>query len=251
MHAPKVDNYLSEIVRLVADCVLPSICAVCGGAAEERGVDLCSACAAELPRLGVACERCAISLPGAADADLLCGECLRHPSPITSGRAAFRYAWPVHHLLRALKYEGALPHARVLGRLLGHCVAQTLGSCAPDCFCPVPLAPRRWAERGYNQAAEIGREVARCVRVPMRLDLVERVRETNEQVGLSKPERRRNVRRAFKVCTPVQGLHIAVLDDVVTTGSTVRELAGALHRAGAHRIDVWSVARALRSPSRP
>lgn len=148
--------------------------------------------------------------------------------------------------MRDLKYRSALAHARLLGELLGAQLGARRAAW-PDCFIPVPLSTRRYRERGYNQAIEIGRFVERATAVRMRSDLVTRVRHTSEQASLPRKARRRNIREAFSVEGVVPG-HIAILDDVVTTGSTVNELARTLTRAGALHIEVWAVARAALKP---
>jgi ComF family protein len=109
---------------------------------------------------------------------------------------------------------------------------------------PVPLADQRFRERGFNQAIEIGRELELQLSIPLRCDVVARIRDTREQAGLDRKGRRKNVRNAFKVLRPMDAQRIAILDDVVTTGSTVNELARVLRKAGAEHIEVWAVARA-------
>ena len=230
----------------VLDRLIAPTCIVCGLPGEVRGLDLCASCLAELPTIGAACARCAWPLTGGASSDTVCGRCLGRRSAISATRCAYSYAWPIDHLLRALKYRHVLTHARVLGTLLADRLQRDPGYGPPDLVCPVPLGPARYAERGFNQSCEIGRFVAARLGVPMRADLLARVRETPEQVGLARAARRRNVRQAFAVASQTVGARrVAILDDVVTTGSTVGEIARVLHRAGATRIEVWAVARAV------
>lgn len=206
-------------------------------------VDLCEGCRMELPRNDPACARCAQPLEVAA---ALCGACLRRPPRFDAAQCAFRYAYPVDHLVRALKFRGAVLQARVLGELL----AEHIERCPqplPACLIPVPLAQRRFEMRGYNQAIEIGRALERRLGIPLRTDLVARTRETIEQAGMKKHQRRRNVRGAFALTARLPVEHIAIVDDVVTTGSTVNELTRVLKRAGTERVDVWAVARAGRA----
>lgn len=222
-----------------------SRCVACG-AAGRASLALCEGCATELPCNAPACERCAALLEGHSRNSPFCGACIKRLPPYHAAFCAFRYAYPVDHLIRDLKYGQALAHARILGELLG---AQLIPRRAawPACFIPVPLSTRRYRERGYNQAIEIGRFVERMTGVRMRTDLVTRVRHTTEQAGLNRKARRTNIRKAFQIASEVPS-HVAILDDVITTGSTVNELARALARGGAGRIEVWAVARAsLRS----
>jgi ComF family protein len=153
------------------------------------------------------------------------------------------YGYPVDHLIRGLKYSQAMSHGRILGTLLGAQLKLRPRLIWPECFVPVPLSARRYRERGYNQVIEIGSFVERVTAVRMRTDLVKRVRHTEDQVGLSKKARRKNIRGAFEVVSDVPR-RVAVLDDVITTGSTVEEMTRASIRAGAAHVEVWAVARA-------
>ncbi len=191
---------------------------------------------------------CAQPLQGECVGDamnsLQCGVCLRRPRRFDAACCPFRYAYPLDHLVRALKYHGGIAQGRVLGELLAQRIQRTRTDPLPDLLLPVPLAPRRFRERGYNQAIELARCLERRLRIPLRADLVARVRETREQAALRRSERRRNIRRAFEVTGKFSAGHLAIVDDVVTTGSTVNELARVLKRAGATKIEVWAVARA-------
>jgi ComF family protein len=158
--------------------------------------------------------------------------------------APYRYAAPLDRLIPALKFGGKLAHARLLGELLAEELAAS-GARRPELILPVPLHARRLRERGYNQALELARPVARALGLPLETRACTRLRATAAQSGLDLKARRANLRGAFAV--PALGVkHVAVLDDVVTSGSTVAELARALARAGVERVDVWAVARATR-----
>jgi ComF family protein len=133
-----------------------------------------------------------------------------------------------------------------LARLLGQCLTLALleqGAERPELILPVPLHRARLRSRGYNQALEIAREVSTGLAIPLDTHSCERLLATSPQVGLDERERRRNVRGAFGLAQPLAAQHVAILDDVVTTGSTVAELALTLKRAGIERVDVWAVAR--------
>jgi ComF family protein len=227
--------------RLWLDRLLwPAACLLCGrsGAGD---IDLCSDCVADLPRNDTACVVCAAPLPASAVARS-CGECLRDPPPFISSFVPYRYAYPLDHLVRGLKFRNELACGRVLGELFSRCVL-TRGGSLPEVIVPVPLAPRRYRERGYNQAAELALAIQRCTGVAAKTDVVARQRETAEQAGLDRKARRKNVRDAFTALAPLRGRSVAILDDVVTTGSTVRELAAALRQAGAEQVEVWAIAR--------
>ena len=156
------------------------------------------------------------------------------------------YEFPVDRLVRTFKFEGQLSYGAALGRLLAEYLAISPGA-RPDCLVPVPLHPVRLAERGYNQAQELARPLAKCLQVPMLADLARRRHPTAMQTGLGAAARRRNVRNAFEIVgRPPES--VAIVDDVLTTASTAGELARALRRAGARRIEIWALARA-RYPS--
>lgn len=236
-----VHEWFGRHWRATLSSILGSRCMACG-AAGRGSLALCEACTAELPPNSPACAHCAVRLQGSSGASPLCGACIKRLPLYQVAFCAFRYAYPVDHLVRDLKYRNALAHARLLGELLG-AQLKLRQTAWPDCFIPVPLSTQRYRERGYNQAIEIGRFVERVTAVRMRSDLVTRVRHTSEQASLSRKARRTNIRKAFRVEGDVPK-HVAILDDVVTTGSTVNELARALARGGAVYIEVWAVARA-------
>jgi ComF family protein len=160
--------------------------------------------------------------------------------------APFAYSWPLDHLVQSLKYRGNLATARVLGTLLADRVAHGVPGRAVDVIVPVPLHPLRHAGRGFNQSAEIARHVGRRLQLPVGESKVQRWRATPPQVGLHVEERRRNLADAFRA-SAVEGLRVAIVDDVTTTGATLQELACELSRAGAVAVDAWCVARTDRS----
>jgi ComF family protein len=233
-----VDNWLRGCARLL----LPPRCLLCGGAGED-GRDLCTGCRADLPVNRHACARCALPLPAAAP---LCGRCLKHPPPWSAAAAPLVYADPVDRLLLRYKFAGQLPAGALLGELMAAELARSGAAGAVDLVVPVPLHRSRLAERGYNQAWEIARQVARSLERRADPRLLERIRATPAQAGLGAAARRRNVRDAFRAEPAVRGLRIALVDDVVTTGATVRAATLALRAAGALDVVVWAVARAPR-----
>jgi ComF family protein len=145
-------------------------------------------------------------------------------------------------MVAGAKFRGRLNLTRVLGLCLARSL-QLKEAELPQVIIPVPLHPRRARERGYNQALEIARAAASRLQVEIDAGLCARTRSFTPQEGLEKAARRRNVRGAFAVTGQLTARHLAILDDVVTTGSTAAELARALRRAGAKRVDLWAVAR--------
>jgi ComF family protein len=207
-------------------------CFLCRGAA--RGI-LCPACDADLPRLaGTLCPRCALPSPGAA----VCGRCLADAPHYDATVAALAYRFPADTLVHSLKFRGQLALAPLMGDLLIDKIRERI-----DLVVPVPLSRERLRERGYNQAVEIARHVAKERRVPLELTVMTRERNTQAQADLPWSERARNVRGAFRCERSLDGAAIAVVDDVMTTGATLDELAATLKRAGAARVVNWVVAR--------
>lgn len=220
--------------------ILPGHCLLCR-ANDPNGIGLCPGCRADLPWLAPGCPRCALPL---TSADQPCGACQTRPPPFDASFALFHYAPPLDGLVQQLKFGQGLHLARLFAELLAERLADAP---RPDCILPVPLHPRRQRERGFNQALEIARPLAR--RLGCRVDVATcvRTRATPPQAQLSAAQRRRNLRDAFRLAQPLQAPHIALLDDVMTTGSTLAALASLLREAGAERIDIWVCARTTRN----
>ncbi|MGI9213825.1 MAG: ComF family protein [Methylococcaceae bacterium] len=224
---------------IVQDWLYPPTCLLCGDPGAH-GLDLCLPCMDSLPYNTLACSRCALPLTSRSE-HLLCGQCQQDPPAYDSAEAVFRYEQPVCHLIQALKFGGRHACARTLGLLLAERVSQQPEH--PEVIVPVPLHPRRYWERGFNQSAEIATELSRHLGIPMDVHLATRIRHTPAQAGLSAKDRKLNLRKAFRIRTHRLPAHIAIVDDVVTTGTTVNELAAALRKAGVRQIAVWAVAR--------
>ena len=228
----------------LAHCWLyPPYCLLCSR--PSRGPrELCADCTRDLPWNRHACPRCALPMPAESDAPL-CGQCLKSPPPWDSAYSPLIYDWPLDRLLQGFKFQGELAIGRLLGELLADFLAASLAP-RPDVLVPVPLHRARLRERGFNQALELMRPVSR--RLHLRPDNRMCVRQVNTAVQskLNAKERQRNLRDAFEVCRPVAGAHVAIVDDVITTGATVAALSKALREAGAARVSVWSLARAVR-----
>jgi ComF family protein len=213
--------------------LLAQECVLC--AAPSGDAMFCAGCAGDLPALGDACPRCAGPSAGCA----VCGACLRDPPSFDATVAVWRYEFPVDRLVLALKYGGRLALAAALGEALAGRVAGR----RVDALLPMPLAPSRLRERGFNQAAEIARRLARETGLRLDAALAARVRDTLPQTDLPHDARAANVRGAFGVTRAVAGMSIAIVDDVMTTGASLAELAKTLKRAGAARVENWTVAR--------
>ena len=209
-------------------------CQLCG---EESATELiCASCAADLPVLPPHCPQCA--LPGSGG--VTCGECLKRPPHFDATLALWHYGFPCDRLVRSLKYHARLALAAFFARSLASRPLRPV-----DLVLPMPLHPRRLAERGFNQALEIAREIAQRARVPLGPCAAQRVKDTAQQTGLPYDRRAGNVRGAFACNEDLSGMTVAVVDDVMTTGATLNELARILKRSGAARVENWVIARAL------
>ncbi len=217
-------------------------CRLCGDASARP---LCAACDADLPRLPLQrCPVCALPAPGAQ----ICGRCLSATPAYDATRAALEYAFPVTRLIQSFKYEHAVGLATTLAAYLD--LAIPVNDPWPvDLLVPLPLAPARIRERGYNQALELARVLARQRGLALDGRAVARVRHTPPQAELPWKERRRNIRGAFAARRRFDGCNVAVIDDVMTTGATLDEMARVLKAAGALRVVNWVVARTLPRPA--
>ena len=205
---------------------LPWRCQLCGAPGAD-GIDLCDDCIADLPRNTVCCARCALPLASPA---ALCGACQRRLPPWDAAWAPFIYGWPLDRLESRFKFSGDLACGRSLPKLWRDTV---LPLDPPELILPVPLHRQRLRERGYNQALELARPLARALSVPLRHEVLRRNRPSTPQTELDARARRRNVSKAFSL-KPTAALpaHVVIVDDVMTTGATLAECARALKRAG-------------------
>lgn len=220
--------------------LMPSHCLLCL-AQDPSGLNLCQDCLDDLPWLSLACPRCSLPLHYSGQ---LCGACQRHPPQFDSGVALFRYAQPVDRLILQLKFAADLHHARMFAALLATRLAKVS---PPDCIIPIPLHPSRQRERGFNQAIEIARPLSQHMGCHLDIETCIRTRPTPPQSLLSGSQRRSNLRGAFALTRPLQARHVALIDDVMTTGSTLNAVSNLLRHGGAKRIDVWVCARTHRN----
>lgn len=226
---------LNSCTRFV-HATLPERCVLCSAPAVARS--LCGPCHADLPWLSSAhCPQCALpTIDGK-----LCGKCLSHPPRFDAIAAAFVYEWPLAPLIHQYKYGGNL----ALARLFAHALASRITG-KVDLIIPLPLAPQRLAERGFNQALEIARIVSGLKRIELAAHACRRVRQSVPQASLPWNERAGNIRRAFVCDRDLTGLTVAIVDDVMTTGATLNEISRNLRKAGAREVQGWVVARTVR-----
>jgi len=223
--------YKGSYIQQVFDCLTPAICFLCHSQATERSL-LCAGCRADLPgTLNTITHIWSAGAPG--------------PQLIEQTITACKYEFPIKELIHQLKYGRRVIIAKELGRLLSLNVLKVSTS-LPDCILPVPLHRLRYLNRGFNQALEISRTVSKRLGLPIDTDLVSRSRHTLPQYALAPGDRKRNLRGAFQLNSVPAYRHIAVVDDVITSGATVNAIALVLKKAGVQRVDVWACARAER-----
>lgn len=226
----------------IAHWLFPPLCLLCG-ASGSASMDLCDDCRNDLPANPVVCRCCATPLAVAG----VCGRCQSLAPAFDVVVAPYLYRPPLDSLITGLKFNGRLSHAPLLGRLLVEALDHRRLP-RPEVLVPVPMHPHRLRERGFNQALEIARPVARCLDLPLHWDLIRRRRATPPQSGLDEAVRRRNLRDAFESGenAPLPYRHVALVDDVMTTGSTVEALARVLKSHGVATVSVWVCARTPR-----
>ncbi|QKX16385.1 ComF family protein [Microbulbifer sp. YPW1] len=215
-----------------------AVCVLCrSGGDIDAGI--CAPCRRDLPALGHACASCALPLPNPADRH--CPRCLQKPPPQFSSRTCWYYAYPVAQLIQRFKYQRDL----AAGRTLAELAAQQLdpGSERPDLLVAVPLHWRKQLSRGYNQAQLIAETLGHHWRTPVDNRALRKVTATGNQQELRRSERLKNLSDSFNATPAVSGLHIGLVDDVITTGATVEVAARALCSAGAIRVSVYALAR--------
>lgn len=233
----KVYNWLD----IIQNYLLPPTCILCGNAGFNA-LDICENCYNRLPRNNLCCYRCAEIFAAPIAVAALCGRCLSETPAFDETYAPFIHQEEIRHLITGLKFGAQFKNASLLGSLLADYVGKAAEK--PDCIVPVPLHKSRYHERGYNQALEIARTVSKTLDIPIDFSSCVRHKDTPHQTGLSAQKRRQNLRRAFSVQKSIQANHVAILDDVMTTGCTVNALAVELKKAGVNRVDVWVCARA-------
>lgn len=219
-------------------------CLLCGAQADDGRLPLCSGCDADLPWLAGRCSICAVPLPAHG---LTCGQCLRRAPAYERVEAPLRYGFPVDVLVTRFKHQANAPLGRLLAQLLARHLMHAFddGLPRPDRLVPVPLSAARQRQRGFNQAALLSAWLGEPTGLTVDGRLVRRIQDTPAQQGLDAATRKRNLRHAFALSEPsaASGLHLALVDDVLTTGATAQALARLLRQAGAERVDVYCLTR--------
>lgn len=230
------------------DFIFPPLCHVCRSFIPDAGsLHVCPSCLEGMQTVSrPLCPVCGIPFAGQG-ADHLCGACIVTPPSYDAARAALVYAGATRELIHTFKYNYKIHLRRPLALLTARRLAACVASFQPELLVPVPLHVKRLRSRGFNQAVLLGELLSREWGVPLKRRAMRRIRWTEPQISLSAAERRHNVKGAFSVADPalVAGKRVLLLDDVLTTGSTVEECSHMLRKAGAAQVLVITVARAV------
>jgi len=205
-------------------------------------MDLCVACYNALEKMEDQCYCCAKPFAVHSSTLRLCGLCQKKPPAFNKVYSPFIHQGAMRYLINQLKFNGAYKNSRLLGLLL----ADYLGKNAelPNLIIPVPLHTNRYKQRGFNQTHEIAKTIAKELNLAIDISCCQRIKNTPHQISLTAKQRRKNIKNAFQVTKLPKVNHIAILDDVMTTGATANELARLLKSAGINQVDVWLCSRA-------
>ena len=239
-----------ELAQKLLSNLFPSRCILCRQtvrvAAINPNIEVCLDCYQALPHNANCCMKCALPLPVDIGSQALCGRCIKKSPSYDYSCSVFRYEDDVINLIHQLKFDEKISYARSIGEILlasfNSVLLEKQG--VPDCIIPVPLHDKRLRKRGYNQSIEIARVMAKKLEIPIAHDAVVKKHGTLAQSGLNANERQKNIKNVFSVINVETYRHVLIIDDVVTTGSTVNEVAKVLKKNGINRVGVLSIARA-------
>ena len=235
LRSDSVVRQLAHLVPRLYNKLLPVPCFLCG--VETADGPLCADCMADLPEISHQCPLCAIPL----QSDTICGDCLKKPPPQQKSISLFTYQEPVDRCISAFKYHRHLGFASLFADLLAKKVQHDYPLAT---LVPVPLHPIKIRFRGFNQSQEIAKRLSHHLSLPLNPHCLVRSRNTPAQSQLTAKARRQNIRNAFS-CNGPSPDSVILIDDVLTSGCTVREAAATLQKAGCQRIEVWTIARAI------
>lgn len=237
------NNHLSKF-RFLADTIFKQNCLLCEDiltAKTSNSKDICAACLNDLPwHPNSACPQCGLESDGH-----ICGSCLSHPPNFDATHAVFLYAYPVDAMMVRYKYGNMMQLSHTFGQFLRDKTLLSLAENPIDFIIPMPMHPARLKERGFNQAHEIAKVLTKDCREKLDFKSAERIKLTPPQASLPLKERVKNIKGAFSVNTDLSGKRIAIVDDVMTTGASLNELAKTLKKAGAAHVECWVIVRTL------
>ena len=216
-------------------------CPLCSEPSSEF---ICESCKDMLPAIDSQCFQCGLPLNKVdlAEGTLRCGQCIKTPPAFNLCISPYYYALPINQFITQLKFRHQLYYARILAELLISKIEQHPDN-LPECIIPVPLHSNRLRQRGFNQAIEIARPIAKRFGIKLDTHSCTRVVSTAPQMEQDKMTRQKNIRNAFRVSEDFKHTHIAIVDDVMTTGHTLNEVSRVFREQGVKRIQVWAAAR--------
>ncbi len=227
--------------NIIQYSLLPPSCILCGNQGMER-MDLCQPCYNGLLTQGSHCYCCAKRFASDSADQQLCGDCQKNPPAFDKTYVPFVHQGAIRYLINHCKFEGAYKNTRLLGSLLADYLANNAE--LPELIIPVPLHPKRYRQRGFNQTLEMAKIIAQRLSIPIDNNCCLHVKNTPHQISLSGKQRHKNIKNSFQMASTPKAKHIAILDDVLTTGATANELARVIKATGVSHVDVWVCARA-------
>lgn len=226
---------------IIQDYLMPPTCILCGNNGYNSQ-DICKYCFLGLIKNNHRCYQCASIFTTPNPTPQLCGDCIRQPPFFDNTYAPFIYCGVLRYLITTLKFNNHYKNARLIGYLLANYLSQTAQ--LPEIIIPIPLHKKRLRERGFNQSTEIAKSLASHLNIPVDNQSCIRIRNTPHQTHVSAKQRHHNIKNAFALTQPIKAQHVAIIDDVMTTGATVNELAKVLKKSQVQRVDIWICARA-------
>lgn len=227
-----------KLASIARRFTIPTVCVLCHHH-HFKPMSICDTCAPLFPRLENPCQYCSRPLPN--NDFLVCGECLRKKPAFDRVITGYRFEEPLRTLLHEFKYMNALHLRPFLVQLMLRAFDAQAG--LADCIMPIPLHTQRIQQRGFNQAAELAKLLAKKLTIPYDATICKKITNTSPQVGLNAEERRKNLRHSFTANASSYN-YVLLVDDLITTGSTANEMAKVLKKQGVKRVDVWCCARA-------
>ncbi|MDH5424833.1 MAG: ComF family protein [Gammaproteobacteria bacterium] len=238
------------MIKGILNAIYPRRCVLCMTScrqSDDSPLDLCKDCQNDLPLMESACFQCAIPLQNTLEAQR-CGQCLQKPPAFDHVISFYHYQQPLIWLIQQMKFHKRILLARLLSQLMVRRLQLHQSLSIPDAIIPVPLHHKRRYQRGFNQAEELAKSIAKALHCPLDSHYLERHLNNPQQSGLNAKQRRKNVKGVFRIShkTTKHYSHVAIIDDVMSTGSTLNEIARVLKKSGIKKVDVWVLARASR-----
>lgn len=241
--------WITSILRQIEQWILPYDCVICLNISDQKR-DICYECEKQLPYLSHACIQCANSLPNNNRLNQKCGRCIKNAPYYDRTIVGFTYTTPVDAWIKQFKFHKKGIYANILCQIYAEKLTahyKLYPENKPQWLVPVPLHWRRLISRGHNQTDTIARYLSKALNIPIIHNrCVKRVKFTPPQAQLSQDKRYHNIRGAFKVKKGISIEHIAIVDDIFTTGNTANELANEFKKRGITTVSILALARATR-----